>query len=117
VGPMTRDAACSALLPYYSANSGRSDSISSHAWSRAHLLLGKGSGDATCLSRRDAQHMQMGSRACPSRGLGPPRNPRTSLVRAPALYPGRSGTAACPAPAGARRTLTCRTHGTQHWED
>ena len=53
----------------------------------------------------------------PSRGPGPPRNPRTSLVRTPALYPGGYGTAACPATTGARRALTCRTHGTPRLED
>jgi hypothetical protein len=40
----------------------------------------------------------------PSRGSGPPRNPQTSIVRAPALYPGGSGTAACPATARACKT-------------
>ena len=38
----------------------------------------------------------------PSRGPGSPCDSRTSLVHTPALRPGGSGTAACPATAGAR---------------
>ena len=41
---------------YYSTNSGCPDSTSPHVWPRAGPLLGKGSGFATCPSRRDAQH-------------------------------------------------------------
>ena len=48
----------------------------------------------------------------PSRGLGPPRDLRISLVRTPALCPGGSGIATCPVTAGARKTLTCKAHGT-----
>ena len=54
--------------PHYSANFGRPDPTSSHVWPRTTLLLGKGSGDATCPSRRNAQHMQLGSRTCPLEG-------------------------------------------------
>ena len=49
----------------------------------------------------------------PSRGPGPPRDLRTSLVRTPALCPGGSGIATCPVTAGACKTLTCRAHGTR----
>ena len=43
---------------YYSANSGCPDSTSPHVWPWAGPLLGKGSGVATCPSRRDAQPLQ-----------------------------------------------------------
>ena len=69
VGPTTRDAACLTLLPYYSTNSGRPDSTSSHVWSRTRLLLRKGSGDATYPSKRDAQHTQPEVPDLPPRGV------------------------------------------------
>ena len=55
---------------HYSANSGCPDSTSSHVWPRTHLLLGKGSGDATCPPR--------GTHSTRSWSPGPPRVPRTS---------------------------------------
>src|SRR6185312_11089787 len=56
--------------PYYSANSGRPDSTSSHVWPRAHLLLGRRFGVATGPSKRDAHHSQPESRTSPLEGPG-----------------------------------------------
>ena len=74
-----RDETRSVLFSYYSANSGRPDSTSSHVWPRTTLLLGKGSGDATCPSRRDAQHLQLVSRTCPFEGSGTSTQPSDLL--------------------------------------
>ena len=62
VRPATRDETCSALLPYYSANSGRPDSTSSHVWPRTRLLLAKGSGVATSPSDLLSAHANTLSR-------------------------------------------------------
>jgi hypothetical protein len=74
-----RDETRSALFSYYSANSGRPDSTSSHVWPRTTLLLGKGSGDATCPSERDAQHTQPESRTSPLEGSGTSTRPSDLL--------------------------------------
>jgi len=79
VGLATRDEMRLALLPYYSAIYGRSDSTSSHEWTRTHLLVGKGSGDATCSSRRDAQHTQPEFRTYPLEGSGTSTRPSDLL--------------------------------------
>ena len=76
---------------YYSANSGRPDSTSSHVWPRTHLLLGKGSGDATCPSKRDTQHMQLESRTSPLEGSGTSTCLPDLLMCTPALRPGGGG--------------------------
>jgi hypothetical protein len=65
--------------PHYSTNSGRPDSTSSHVWPRTHLLLRKGSGDAACPSKRDAQHTQPESRTSPLEGFGTSTQPSDLL--------------------------------------
>ena len=53
-----------------SANSGCPDSTSPHVWPRAHPLLGKGSGVATCPPKRDARRQQPETRTSPLEGSG-----------------------------------------------
>ena len=88
VGPATWDEARSAQFCYYSANSGRPDSTSSHVWLRAHLLLGRGSGVATSPSKRDAHHSQPESRISPLEGSGTSTCLPDLLVCTSALRPG-----------------------------
>ena len=102
--------------PYYSANSGRPDSTSSHVRPRAHLLLGRRSGVATSPSERDAHHSQPGARTSPLEGSGT-STCLPDLLSVHVSTPSRgSGTAACPAAAGVHKILTHRARGTPHLE-
>ena len=72
--------------------------------------LGRGSDDATCPSRRDAQHTQPESQTSPLEGSGTSTQPSDPLSARTGTLSRGSGTAACPATAGARKTLTYRAH-------
>ena len=109
---MTRDGACSALLPILFCQLRLSKLHLTHAYGPEPTSCSGGGPVSPRAPRRGTPNTSSRRPGPPpSRGPGPPCDLRISLVHTPALCPGRSGIATRPVIVGARKTLTCRAHG------